>query len=177
MDQLNNQNHSFIYRSPEEYPPIAVNGKNPSYMRMLLFDYAGRNSEFTASNQYIYGSLILKNEYPEVSDVLLHIAIVEMHHLSLLGQIIIKLGGNPEFATVNTRGSQMFWDSGYVDYSRSIKKILLENLECERRAIAEYERHACMIKDEGIANMLKKIISDEQLHEKILIALYEEYCS
>lgn len=46
---------------------------------------------------YFYHSLILRECAPQVSREILNIAICEMHHLELLGQLLCSMGSEPKF--------------------------------------------------------------------------------
>lgn len=63
------------------------------------------------------------------------IAMIEIKHLELLGEAIIKLGGNPEFKSSYSNVGR-FWLGSYVNYSTTIKKILLDNIDTEKIAIS-----------------------------------------
>ena len=70
------------------YPEINPNEKSREKAMLLLPLFAGRVSEMTAINTYIYQSMITKKEDPSLHDMLECISITEMKHFDILGQII-----------------------------------------------------------------------------------------
>ncbi|EOR27267.1 CotJC protein [Clostridium sartagoforme AAU1] len=76
------------------YPKIKVYDKNSIYADLIKKSYAGEVSELTAITQYTYHQLIT-SDY--IKNTLKGIAIVEMHHLEILGELLIALGENPTF--------------------------------------------------------------------------------
>lgn len=145
------------------YPEIKVERKNPQYAELLQDDYAGIVSELTAITQYTYHHFVSGDINKEVSDLVKGIARVEMKHLELLGEAIIKLGGDPLFrGSFSNRGQ--FWNGYYVSYSKTIKRILLDNIDAEKKAILQYKRHIELIHDPNIQKLLQRIILDEEYH-------------
>lgn len=85
------------YADPSPYPEIKVLAPNPYYAEILMGDYAGVVSEFTAINQYLYHYFVLKGIDRELGRLLENIAITEMLHMEILAATIILLGGKPLF--------------------------------------------------------------------------------
>ena len=89
--------HSHGY-PPKSYPIAAAQTKNQQYVRMIRNAYCGSGcSELDAVMQYFYHSLILRECTPQVSREISNIAICEMHHLELLGQLLCSMGSEPKF--------------------------------------------------------------------------------
>lgn len=151
------------------YPLIEVEQQNLQYAQLLLNDYAGPHGELTALTQYFYQHLISKCEFSEISEQLECIAITEMKHMGILGEVIVLLGANPLIRTVNNRRST-FWSSCNISSTANIIRFLSENIEAERLAIRNYEQHMSQIKDCKIQEILARIIKDEEYH--ILIFNY-----
>lgn len=160
------------YRADLPYPEIKVNEKNMKYARILSEDYAGSESELSAITGYIYSSKIIAEKYPGYSSALEKIAIIEMKHLEILAELIIKLGGDPQFRAENKYCALEYWNGGYLSYSKDIKNVILDNIKNESAAIDNYLRHICMISDENIKAILKRIIMDEEIHRKILAEMF-----
>lgn len=152
------------------YPELDGVEKNLKYALVLQDDYAGMASEFTTIAQYCYQNFVNDGEDRSFADDLIGIAKVEMKHLELLGEAIIKLGGYALFkGTYSGRGR--FWNGAYVHYSRDMEDILADNMKAEREAILNYENHVEIIQDIQIQSLLNRIILDEELHLK----LFEDY--
>ena len=168
------------------FPPIKVERVNLEYANLLLNPLASSvESELQAITQYIYHSKTISNE--TISKALLSIALIEMGHLDALSELIPLLGGKPFYQNSNNN----FWMAGniaYVDkknYDKHIDndkndnsniKLKLENdINAEKAAINGFYLLLKTIKDKYIEKILIKIISDEQVHVKILEDLIEEY--
>ena len=170
---FNNMQQDSGYSVNLPYPEIKVENKNPAYAQILQDDYAGTVSELTAITQYVYHNLVTGETRKEIADALLGIAIVEMNHLHLLGEAIIKLGGNPVYkASKNNTGE--FWNGTYVQYSTNIKNLLIDDINSEKAAISNYRKHIELIKDKNIQKLLKRIIADEELHVIIFTQYLEQ---
>ncbi|MFI3260861.1 MAG: ferritin family protein [bacterium] len=141
---------------------------NYYYASLLLDDYAGVISEDSASHLYIFQHIILKNTNKKLSDCLLRISIKEMQHLSILGDLIIQLGGIPFFKTYSHINKKIIpWNADFINYELDEIKILELNIESEKNAILQYKKHISLIHDVHIKETLEKIILDEEEHIKI----------
>lgn len=148
----------------EDYPEIKVDKKDKNLAIYLLNSYAGIVSEDTAIHNYVFQMISQIN--PEIKKILHGIAIVEMHHLEILGKLLIALGLKPIFAKVSDKN--LIWFSGkYVDYEMNLQDILLNNIKNEEEAIKQYEIIINKTDDINIKNILNRIIKDEQLHIEI----------
>ncbi|KMT23180.1 ferritin-like domain-containing protein [Clostridium cylindrosporum] len=166
--------NSFMVNLP--YPKINISEKNPYYAKIILQNYAGMVSEFSAVSQYTYQKIKLFKSYPEISEVLLKISIVEMHHLEVLGKMIIELGDDPGF-WIKKKDKYNYWSPKFVDYTNEPKAIIKSDITDELKAIKQYENSIKVIHDENINAILKRIILDEELHIKILTGIYDKYFS
>lgn len=155
-------------------PEIKVEKPNVEYAKILLQDYAGEVSEDTAVHLYMYQSVLQNEKWKTFSKMLKKIAIVEMHHLEWLGQIILKLGLDPIFAAANSSNNNLiYWTSKNVDYTDKIKAMLRTDMNAEVIAIEQYELHKEMINDKYIRNLIERIIKDEEEHLRIFSELYK----
>ena len=151
------------YQHQEAYPPIQAAGKNRQYARMLQRNIAAAESETTAVNQYVYQSWMLEKSHPEISSAMASIAMVEMHHLHMLGQMVVLLGGEPRFCMGAGRGASC-WNGSMVNYQPCLRQMMINNIKDEQGAIRQYSRQAASICDENVKNLLERIILDEKLH-------------
>ena len=90
------------------YPEIGMIRKNRYYANLLYEDLSG---ELSAIAQYVYEHICL-NSNQEISKILLQIAIQEMRHLNLVGEMIQKLGNKPYYQ--DARGE--VWSAKSVKY-------------------------------------------------------------
>ncbi|MDP2872393.1 MAG: manganese catalase family protein [Bacillota bacterium] len=146
--------------APGPYPDPAVKAPSPEYAALLLDDFAGRDGELTAICQYSYHHLVVPDHLAWIADLLEDVAIVEMRHLELLGETIRLLGADPRFYGEDG----VSWDARSVAYRDNLRLQLEADVEAERGAIAQYERHFSLIADPHIRQLLTRIIADEQLH-------------
>lgn len=163
------------YAVKEPYPSPRVSCANEAYARVLMESYAGAASELSAATTYIYQSFLLGERYAEVGKAMKGGAIVEMHHLDMLGTCIESLGGDPVYGSYQRRRF-VYWDSRFVNYASTLNRMLLDNIRAEQTAIAGYRRAMEQIDDEGICAMLERIILDEELHIRLFKKLLEKFC-
>lgn len=160
-----------LYHVSLPYPPAEVTAPNRKYARILQNDYAGEAGELSAVTKYMYQSLLAPvhegwAQAGEFCKIMRGVAIVEMHHLALLGQLIIKLGGTAHYAGYR-QGETVPWNGGMISYLKDPKESLKKNIEGEQIAVANYRRAIHLIEDPKVTAVLLRIIQDEQLHEKI----------
>ena len=153
------------FHRPEPYP-VPVNLPPAPCKGMLLSDaYAGKDSELTAITQYIvHHETCGENE--QAGKTLQCLAMVEMHHLDMLGSCMRQLGASLELKS----GCQHppYWCSRNVTYGKTLRERIQINILGERAGIAGYRRILCQIRDEAIGALLERIITDEELHIEIL---------
>lgn len=156
------------------YPKVEVNGENSKYLNLILMNYASSISEFDTLSQYTYHQIALTHENSEVYETIKGISLVEMHHLKLLGEIILKLGGQPGYWINNKKKN--YWSSKLLNYDLSSLKVILEiDIQNEKAAIKQYRETIKQIDDNGINTIIKRIILDEELHIQLLVELYNKY--
>lgn len=163
-----------MYSVDLPYPEVKVKEKNPKYIDLILQNYASSISEFDAIAQYVYHEISLTYENPEIAETIKGISMVEMHHLQLLGEIIVKLGGEPGYWINNKKKN--YWSSKLVNYDlSSIKTILTIDIQDEKAAIKQYKETITKIDDPYINAVIKRIILDEEFHIQLLVNLYTKY--
>lgn len=146
------------------YPPVEVTCPNSAWLPPLKELYAGRRSELGAITQYCYQSFILSRRREELSKLLRSIAIVEMHHLEMLGKLICLCGGTPDFAGK----SRNWWSGSFLNYRKDPCGALLVSLSDEVAAVDAYRNAADRIRDPKIQEVLRRIAMDEALHVQTL---------
>lgn len=166
---------NYLYHANEPYPEIRVENKNQYYAEILMDDYAGFISEFSAVSQYMYHSLKSVKSIEYLSNMWRNISIVEMHHLDILGQLITLLGGKPIYRGSFSTSCQ-YWNGNFVYYGDNICNQLNADLKSEYQAIYNYENHIYMIDDKYIRENLKRIILDEQIHIKYFESAIKKFC-
>ena len=149
----------------KDYPTLAIPNKNFCDANILYPLYSGKDSETTAITQYIFQHYT--TNLSPLKEVLLSIAINEMHHHELLGEAIYMLGTLPMFAD-----GRYFWKGNFVCYNTNPKEILELNIIAEQKAIKNYNNSLLYIQNDSIKSLINRIIEDEQLHLDTLKDLY-----
>ena len=155
-----------MVQAPDPYPSIEVESQNPRYARLLMEDIASYNGEMTAIYQYQYQNWILSHQNQLIASTMQRIARVEMHHLDMLGRLIILLGGDPGCMTIpgNRRSA---WVGNYVNYDKNLRNLLTHNVVAEQAACRIYKAQIEMIEDKKVSAILSRIVRDEELHVSI----------
>lgn len=151
------------YADQQPYPQIGAMEANEEYVKLLMDDYAGKDSELTAITQYTFQHFIKGGGNMEVAQMVMAIAQAEMKHYALLGEAIEKLGGDPKCKGGHGSNGD-YWTGRNPDYSMSPTEILEANIQAEKTAIENYTKHAEIIDYPSIKNLLKRIIRDEEIH-------------
>lgn len=156
------------------YPPVRVCERNQTYANLLSVDYCGAVSELTAITQYINHENRLSCEHCPLAKSILGIAMAEMMHLQKLGELIVLLGGNINFVAKYRNGGAKMWTPEYLKIPENLKNMLLADIEAEKAAIAQYEAHIKMIKDDCVNAVLSRIIGDEEYHIMLLRVMMQK---
>lgn len=149
------------------YPKITNIKKDLQLAYNLKKAYAGNISELTCISKYIYQHIELSDDFKEIKEAMRTIAIVEMRHLNILGNLIKKLGLDPTFTSYNSIDNEVYWESSYVNYDNNLNNIMLDNIKGEEAAIGEYKNIIKQTNDQDLQNILERIIIDEEQHIKI----------
>lgn len=154
------------YMIDKPYPEPRVEERSREYAKILMGDYAGYVSELTAINLYIYQHVSSDKRFKEYAELIAGVSIAEMKHLELLGETIRLLGTKPVYASFGRTGTA-FWNGRYINYTDTLKGMLLEDIKAETAAIENYRKHREIIKDKYIDNLIDRILLDENLHLKL----------
>lgn len=174
----NNRFHSQSggkYADPSPYPKIKVLQPNLQYAELLMDDYAGMVSEFTAISQYLYHHYYFKEIDKELGELLEGISITEMLHMEMLAETIKLLGGKPVIrGSDSTCGN--YWNGSYVHYGSQLCEQLKADIDAEYQAIANYQKHISLILDGHVQTILQRIILDEIAHVHYFNQALLKYC-
>lgn len=153
-----------IYKAPEQYPKIVNAMPNRADVKQLKMLATGRNGELTAVLTYLYQHYIFKEDYPDITEELEQISIIEMDHYGLLSDAIVEFGGDPNL----TNGQGDIWTGRNVNTEKNIKRAILDNIKAEEDAIIDYTRAAKETSNESLAALYLRIAEDEAQHIIIL---------
>lgn len=164
MDFFDNNSN---FKGNEPYPEMNNVKENQHFGRMLYNSYSGSVSELTTVLQYVNENISSQTSQ-ELKNVLIKIAIEEMFHLKILGDLLVKLGFIPYF--MGSRNNK--WCSDNVKYKfNCIDDMLKYNIEGEKLAIKEYKRLIENTDDNCVKAVLERIIKDEENHIRIFKSL------
>ena len=152
----------------QSYPPVVPGRCDRALVRRLFSAYGGQDGEMTAIVQYFYNSLItgMQGEN-EISHLFSCISQVEMHHLRLLGQLILAYGGDP--GLLSFRGDRKIWWSGdFVHHLKQSDRMLREAIAGEQAAIRDYGSLLKLMPDDGNRAVIERILTDEHHHAALL---------
>ncbi len=134
--------------------------------KIISFAFATQQGELSAILQYVYHSLHLAPLNKQHAETLVAIALSEMHHLHVLGETMLALGVNPRY--VQYPESNCYYNTGCVSQSTTPQKMLMDDIQGELNAIAEYKKMLFVLNNENVAAIIQRIIIDEQLHLETL---------
>lgn len=161
-----NDSPHIAVQASASYPPVSVEARNISYAQMLSSALASAKSEMSASYQYAYQAWILQEQHPFISETLMRIAKVEMFHLNILGQLTVKLGGNPKCQFIQNRRA-VVWNGSMVQYTQNPREMLKADIEGEQYAADTYMRLAKSIQDGDVSALLARLSLDELQHKSV----------
>ena len=129
-----------------------------------------RAGELNSVSEYLYLSIVFADALPELSEYWNKLAMEEMHHHRALGELILRLGGDPaERCAVRNSGRinlcQDCDSRAPVAATRAIKN----NIADERRTAENYKRLAAIAErcgDVSAAALFRKLAADEARHAK-----------
>ncbi|MDP4160190.1 MAG: ferritin-like domain-containing protein [Bacillota bacterium] len=177
MNETNYERHNLgKYSDPSPYPAVEVLSRNISYAEILMDDYAGVVSEFTAINQYLYHHFFFKQIDEELGVLLKNVSINEMLHMEILAGTIEKLGGNPVIRGSKSSLQGNFWSGKFICYGTNLCEQLKADIDSEYKAIKEYQKHICFIRDSRVQTILQRIILDEEVHIRLFNQALQRFC-
>ncbi len=155
------------------YPSIDYLKPNKKIAYKLKSAYAGTISELSCISKYIFQHISLNDNFKDIKNALKKIAIIEMHHLDIVGNMIKKLGLVPAYTFINKNLNESYWESNFISYELNLPKFIAENIEDEKKAIELYKKIIRKADDEIITDILNRIILDEENHIKIFKSILE----
>ena len=100
----------------------------------------------------------------------------EMLHVDLLGKAMKQLGVDPLYRQ-KPQAPNVWFNTGNVAYSKTLPKMLLDDIAGEMTAIADYKKMLLLLKNEQVAALIERIVMDEELHLARLSQAYKDICT
>ena len=86
---------------------------------------------------------------------------------------MLKLGVSPKY--VQCPNTQSFYNTSTVSQSTTPQKMLMDDIQGEMNAIADYQKMLFVLKNEQVEAIIQRIILDEQLHLETLKKMLGKY--
>ena len=129
-----------------------------------------RAGELNSVSEYLYLSIVFANALPELSEYWNKLAMEEMHHHRALGELILRLGGDPaERSAVRNSGKINLCEDCDSRAPVAATRALKRNIADERNASENYRRLAAIADrcgDVSAATLFRKLSADEAKHAK-----------
>ncbi|MCM1290059.1 MAG: hypothetical protein NC132_06370 [Corallococcus sp.] len=153
------------------YPSLDTLTTDVKSGQILSFAYATQKGELTAILQYLYHKTFMQNFSPKNAETLTSIAIAEMKHLDILADAMQRLGVVPRY--VQYPNTKIYFDASCVSQSMTPQKMIMDDIQGELNAIAEYNKMLFVLKNEDVEAIIARIVMDEQLHLDTLKQMLE----
>lgn len=145
------------------YPEVPTLYPNKRYCNLIYDILGGEKGELTAITQYSYQSITLIKE-ERISNILKQVAIEEMKHLEMIGNIIVNLGEKPIY--LNSKGK--VWTAENITYNfADLKEIIDLNIKAEEEAILGYKNILKYTNNMFLRRIYERIILDERTHLEV----------
>ena len=156
------------------YPSLDGIAKDLTAANIIAPAYASGGSEITAIMQYLYHHFRFYGEQMEFyAETLEEIAVTEMHHLDILGKLLLNLGVDPVF-TARPPMRCDWYNTSVILYSTYPQKMIMDDISAEMKAIEMYESMVMRLNNQQVAAIIERIILDERLHVKTLSELLKK---
>jgi bacterioferritin len=109
--------------------------------------------EIEAILTYLHHSFILHDDYCQISRRSEEISLDEMRHMEWLSEEVVDLGGTPTIEHVELKFTE-----------KTPAEMMRRNVELEKEAIADYQKHIEMVEDPKLKRLLGKIKFEEEEH-------------
>ncbi|MCH5159427.1 MAG: hypothetical protein J1F66_01085 [Clostridiales bacterium] len=155
------------------YPSTDTLTKDVRSGQIISFAYATLHGELTATLQYVYHHFYFGEMDENDAEILMAIAKAEMMHIDILGKAMLKLGVSPKY--VQMPNTSNFYNTCSVSQSTTPQKMLMDDIQGELNAIADYQKMLFILKNELVEAIIQRIILDEQLHLEKLKEMLKKY--
>lgn len=155
---------------PFEYPEIVATELN-RYDKQMLYNLLA--NKLCSVNEYITQSIILAPDYPHLADIMDCIAVSESKHFKLLGKLLFLSGGKWDVRTL-TGSCRRMHRASFTSLPDPLAMIN-ESIERERAFISDTKLVLSQIHNSIMADLLKRILLDEEHHIGILSEISLRY--
>lgn len=150
------------------YPKITESNLNRYDTQMILRLYA---DELVGIHDYIFYSIVFAETNPELADIFECISIAEMKHFKLYAKLLYLSGRYPGYKVL----LPYLKKESHRAYSTDIVSALEHILSAEQLSASNTRLVLSQANDPSAVRILKRIVTDEDHHVKILSALKRKY--
>ena len=144
--------------------------QSPKNLPLACEAARARAGELNSISEYLYLSIMFAEAFPELSEYFEKLAMEEMHHHRALGELILRLGGDPaERSTVRNSGGINLCQDCDSRAPVAATRALKNNIVGERKDCENYRRLAAIAErcgDVSAATLFSKFAADEARHAK-----------
>ena len=158
--------NTIITADSSPYPPVKVTRENVRFAAQLSSAFGGSGGEFGTA-EYVFQSVIFRSTYPEYADIFGRIAMVEMRHLNMIGELMKLLGLPPVYGEYEN-GVPSYWNGTFPDYTDDLASAILHDLDGEQKAYSAYVSLSRRSGDRCVFAVLSRIALDEMIHVNLL---------
>ena len=132
-------------------------------VKCLKFLIGSKFGELTVLNQFIFQSILIKEQNFNLYNSLRNIILETILHLEFLGDAVIKFGGRLKFSN----GQEVPWTVRYLNYETNQNSFLSNDIRLLEQVILNYRKVINCVNNESLKNDLIKIIEDK--NKQILV--------
>ena len=150
----------------DRYPAIDALLCDPRMARLLFRSY---DDELTAVSTYLYNSIQLADECPQIAALYESIAMTEMRHFRLIGKAIRRMGANPAIrADLRIASFEICPDTAQRCMEQTARATVRAAVAAEQTAAWEYHTLAQKTRDETLKALLCRLATEEEEHARML---------
>lgn len=150
------------------YPKVADVKEDIALKEDFKRLYASSLSELMCVLCYTHQADVL-GPSNETARVLYTIGMVERKHLSLLAEVLCKMGAKCDYCFAP---DPLLLED--LDYEVTEAEVIRKNIEREYRIAAQYERLIALCSTPALKELLRRILQDEKKHHEIFTLLYQD---
>lgn len=153
---------------PEPYPYVKYTELN-RYDTLMLKNLL--QLKLYSFCEYIFASVLLRDNYPELSDIYDCISISELKHIKLIGRMLSGKVLLNELITGNGRKTRKQFSCNFT----SPHEIIVRSLEGEKEAVSNIKLVNSQLHNKEATALLARIGADDEHHAEILAHLGHRY--
>ena len=132
--------------------------KNSYYEGLIQNLYGGSSGMFVSFMKLFYQYNQIKMFSPEKAEIFEKIMRMELENCTILGQILLKLGGDNKYYS----SAKKFISGFNVDYSKTLSQIFLNDVESFELHVIELKNLISKIENLQIRDKLKVVLSNKK---------------